>query len=511
MDIDSYESLQRLEKHIKQLIHQFKLEEVLIGLQQGLDIVPDFILGGTALFAIRHCKPSQMGPNYRAIQWVALDRLTNLVAQFQLADPLGFDQNIQENYYNSNPVLTLLRIFGNQAPYSIVFFGQHARPLLLFQEIPKQIVESKRVAAFDLESSFQQISGVSLTDFINVGYVSFVAAHSNPGFTRGYFENARSQGFDLPKGNLILPALNKLAADPRKLKQLYLKYRSSDRRFGMYDFNPLFLHPIVRPWQQKNALLMNSDRLVAPIPNLILYRISMGIFYDLFNHFKTDFSNYFGHVFEAYVGRILNHSLCSGNLMSEDEVRKTYSSEKGKVPDWIIVDGTTAILVECKATRFSRAALTTGDENAINDSLKQVIKGLRQLHWFRESCIAKQPGLEALHSCNNFKPLLVSLEPLYLVNSTFFREYIDAQLASEGIVNLPWRILAIDQLEKLQPHLAVGMELSTVLEELERKQFDSILDEAHKRTGLTFKDSFLFSVSEELDKRLGIYDKIKLA
>ncbi len=232
------------------------------------------------------------------------------------------------------------------------------------------------------------------------------------------------------------------------------------------------------------------------------------MFYDLFNHFKTDFSNYFGHVFEAYVGRILRNSLHSATLLSEQDIRRTYSPEKGKVPDWIIIDGTTAILVECKATRFSRSALVTGEESAINDSLKQVTKGLRQLHWFRESCIAKQPGLKALHACTDFKPLLVSLEPLYLVNSVFFREYIDAQLAPEGIVGLPWHILAVDQLEKLQPHLTAGIRLGEVLEELTHKQFDTILEEVHKKTGLTFKDSFLYAVSEELDRRLGIYDKV---
>ena len=508
MDIDSFESLQMLEKHIKQIIQRYKLEEVLIGLRQGLDIVPPFILGGTALFAIRYCKPGQIGPNYRTLEWKIIDRLTDLVAQFQIADPLGFDRNIQEGYYDSNPVFTLLRIFGNQAPYSIDFFGQQARPLLLFQEIPKQIAGSKHVPKFDLEDSFQKINGVSLTDFINVGYVSFAAALSNAGFTRSYFEKARSEDFNLPKGNLILPALNKLAADARKLKHLYLKYRSNDRRFAMYDFNPLFLFPIVRPWQQKKAFLMDLDRLVAPIPNLLLYRISTGVFYDLFNHFKTDFSNYFGHVFEAYIGRILRHSFRSTNLLPEDVIRKTYSPEKGKVPDWIIIDGATAILVECKATRFSRSALITGEESAVNDSLKQVIKGLRQLHWFRESCIAKRPGLEVLHPCTDFKPLFVSLEPLYLVNSTFFRECIDAQLAREGIVGLPWRILAVDQLEKLQPHLAAGIKLDKILEDLNRKQFDTILEEVHEKTGLTFKDSFLYSVSEELHRRLGIHDKL---
>ncbi len=90
MDIDSFESLQLIEKRIKQVIQRFKLEEVLIGMRQALDIVPSFILGGTALFAIRYCKPGQIGPNYRTLNWQIIKRLTDLVAQFQIASPLAF-------------------------------------------------------------------------------------------------------------------------------------------------------------------------------------------------------------------------------------------------------------------------------------------------------------------------------------------------------------------------------------------------------------------------------------
>jgi hypothetical protein len=506
MEIDSFDKLRVIEGTIRETIRQYNLEEVLTGLRGAVDVIPEFIIGGTALFAIRYCKPGSIGPDYRPLKFPVIAHLTDLVAQYQIADPLGFDQAIQDRYYGSNPVFTLLRIFGNQAPYSMGFFGQHARPLILFEEIPKQLVGAKGIPEFDLEGSFHKISGASLSDFIKVGYVSFVAAYSNPGFTRGYFEKARSCGFNLPRGNLILPALNKLAAERGKLRQLYLKHRGTDRRFGMYDFNPLFLHPIVRPWKQKNQLLMDADRLVAPLPNLILYRISQGVFYDLFNHYGTAFSNYFGYVFESYVGRILSHSMGSGTLSSENDTRKTYSPAKGKVPDWIIINGRTAILVECKATRFSRTALTGGDEGAINDSLKQVVKGLLQLANFKEACLARAPGLDMLHDCRDFKPLLVTMEPLYLINSTFFRGYLDNQLAAEGIADLPWRILAIDQIERLQPHLAAGVQLSEVLDDLGREQFEDVLQKVQAQTGLAFKDSYLYSVSKRLDERLGIPD-----
>ncbi|MCA1604984.1 MAG: hypothetical protein LC775_05815, partial [Acidobacteria bacterium] len=126
--------------------------------------------------------------------------------------------------------------------------------------------------------------------------------------------------------------------------------------------------------------------------------------------------------------------------MSEADIRKTYPEKKGKVSDWAVVDGTTAVLIECKAARFKRNALTMGDEGAVNDGLKQVMKGLRQLEEFAKACRAKRPGLERFHGCTTLEPVLTTLEPLYLVNSTFFREHIDGLLAAQGVTDLPWLI-----------------------------------------------------------------------
>src|SRR5437667_164347 len=107
--------------------------------------------------------------------------------------------------------------------------------------------------------------------------------------------------------------------------------------------------------------------------------------------------------------------------------------------------------------RFSHSALLTGDESAINDSVKQVIKGLRQLADFRNACLARRTGIESLNKCKTFRPVLITLEPLYLINSHFFREYLDDQLAAQKVNRMPWRILSVDELEKLQPHLAQGL------------------------------------------------------
>jgi len=505
MQIDSIEDLEAVENKIRLMIQQHDLENVLLGLRQASDKLEPFMIAGITLFAIRHCTAGHRTPTYRALELSRLAPLADLVTQYLLTDPLTFDPTIQQDFYNSNLAFTMLRLVGSQMPYNISLFGQHAQPLILYHEIPKQLAERINIPRFDFEASFEKINGVSLTDFIKAGFAAFIAAKSHQGFTRSYFERARSEGINLPEDKDIVLALDKLAADTKKLKKLYRSYRLHDRRFGMYDFNPLFLHPIVRPWRQKKAAPIDQDRMIAPIPELIAFRISMGIYYQMFNRYGNKFSNYFGHVFEAYVGRILQNSVPAGTLLSEDDIRKTYPTDRGKVSDWIIIEGSTAILIECKATRFSRAALTTGTEDVINDSLKQVMKGLRQLHEFREACTAKQPGLEASYACTEFRPVLITLEPLYLVNSDLFREHIDDKLAAEGITNLPWLILAVDELEKLQPHMAAGIGLDKILDDRNEKPLNTILEELHSQTGRTYKDSFLYDAGDrELYERLGL-------
>lgn len=506
MEVDSLATLQRLEDLIKRVIEPHGLEQVLFGLRKAPADFKRFVIGGAALFAVRFCTARRRGPSVAVLGGEGWARWLHLVKTYLSADPIGYDKDIQREYKASNPVFTFLRIAGSQMPYDVSPFGQHAQPLLLYHEIPKQLAARPGLPSFNYEEAFQSLYGTSTLHYINIGFTAYAAATSTDGFTRGYFAKARQEGIKIPGDRALLPILDKLAADPVQLGNLYRKYQTSDPRFAIYNFNPLFMRPLVRPWRQKKHVALDDDRMVAPLPDLVALKNSVGIFYEMFNHYGVDFSNYFGFIFEAYVGRILQHTSASSRLLSEDDLRQHYPSDKGKVPDWVIIEGETAILIECKATRFSRAALATGSETAVNDSLKQVLKGFRQLDNFRQACLAKKSGLEALHGCKIFRPVLVTLEPLYLINSLFFREYLEGELATSGVTNLPWYILSVDELERLQPHMATGVGFDEVLKELSQKSLAAFLDQLHEQTGLTFKDSFLHEIDRELYRRLGIPD-----
>lgn len=59
-------------------------------------------------------------------------------------------------------------------------------------------------------------------------------------------------------------------------------------------------------------------------------------------------------------------------------------------------------------------------------------------------------------------------EPLYPVNSGFFRKHVDGLLAARGITDLPWLVLPVDELERLWPHLKAGISLGETIDGLRK-------------------------------------------
>lgn len=510
-------NLDLLEKEIINAVRQFSSAELLLAInavmkqRTGTEAQSNgnelynlpFIAAALSSFAVRYSNPYR---GNKKISLAALKRLSDLTFNYLGADPITHDEELAAEFRNSNPIFMMLRIVGNQFPFEVNTYAFVGQTLLLYGELPKEIESKREVPHFDFTAAFQKINGLSLENFICCGFVAWAAfsAKKNFGITREYFEKARSQGIKLPDDGGITYVLDCITADPIRFRQKYEEMKQRDRRFGMYDFNPLLTLPIVRPWPHYGTTSMLNDRIIAPLPNLIAYRISTGIFYEIFNSYKEDFSRYFGHLFEAYVGRLLKAFIKPQNLISEEMIKQNYPSFSGKVPDWVVLEGSTAILIECKATRFSLTALSTGAKESVDKSLTQVLKGLKQLSEFKNAITKKGSALERFNHCSVFMPVLVTFEPLYLINTVFFREHINNLLKLEGVSDLSWRILSIKELEAFQPHFNAGISLSDTLTALERASFHQVLNDYITKTGCTYKDSILYKYDEEMYKKMGL-------
>ena len=502
--------LNQLESKIKSQLKKTKLGDALNALylekQQSTKMNP-FMIAGLALFITRFCSPSKVSQKIKPYKIKDFRYLIHLSNLYLLSDPITIDEKLEEDFNKQNPVFMRLRIASSQFPFEPSIFGDFARPFYLYHEIPKQLSGLDNIPEFDFESRFRDITGVSVLDFITIGYILFAASSRHFTFSRSYFKKCRQYGFNLPNDQAIRSILNHMSADKSKLVKLYKQRKNQDRRFRAYDFNPLLEYPLIKPCQRKQIAKAEENFYHAPVPELIASKIGTGIFYQMFNEYGTKFSKYFGFVFEKYVGIVLENCINSNQLLSESDIRSFYPQNKGKSPDWIILRDSTAILFECKATRFSLAAKATATEDSIKSSLSQVQKGLKQLYEFISACKNKVPELEKFHHCDKFIPIFVSMEPMHLINSSFFREYINNLLALQNISEFNWKILAINQLEAFQPHLSDEISLEQVLEDLEHKTFNDVLGNLVSKTKKSFGDSFLSSKQDEIFRRLSILDR----
>ena len=192
------------------------------------------------------------------------------------------------------------------------------------------------------------------------------------------------------------------------------------------------------------------------------------------------------------------------DLISEREIRQTYPESSGKAPDFCIIEGSVALLIECKATRFSLKALGTGAEEAVSDSLKQIVKGLEQLHDFSVAINQKKTGLEAFYSCNVIVPIIITFEWLYLINSELFKKIIFEKLKSRSIPTFDFHIISAQELEALQPHLLNGIALADAIEALSSSNFNEVIEKYTVDDGLTYGDSFLYKYDKEMLECMGV-------
>jgi hypothetical protein len=240
------------------------------------------MIAGAAMFALRYSPIRPFRVRYRPLPDADLVRILRMVNDYLLADPLSFDETMAREYRDANPSFTFVRFVASQYVYDVRYFGQYARSLILYEELPPTIAARLDIPHFDFVAAFETLNGIPLRDFIRAGFLAWAAARSQNrlGFTRYDYEQIRSSGIELPEDADLEPVLDQITATQDQFVAAYTEMQNEDRRFAMYDFNPLLSYPIVRPYEYDKLPDLREDAMVAPLPNLILSRMSVGIFME---------------------------------------------------------------------------------------------------------------------------------------------------------------------------------------------------------------------------------------
>ena len=282
---------------------------------------------------------------------------------------------------------------------------------------------------------------------------------SNQLFTIGgvlWFKYASQYlGINYPLNELSLPGITHADYDQfrrlyslpmKEMKERLAAERKLDDTF-MYQFHALQSYPLIFTELNRRAAH------ICPIPILLFWRISSGLFYDLIN--EPGFAQAFGKSFQDYVGNMLEKTFAGTSIT-------IYSEEpdiRPKRADWIIDQPSSFMLVECKTKR-----MTIGARTIIQDD-----KELHaQLEVIGEAVVQSYLALEAYKN-SKYKPQQYPYDPMKhpficvvtLENWRLFgpqleklREVVRDKLLHVGLdANLmeqaPFVICAVNEMEEL--------------------------------------------------------------
>jgi hypothetical protein len=111
-----------------------------------------------------------------------------------------------------------------------------------------------------------------------------------------------------------------------------------------FTFNPLRATPIIK----------SKKQYVSPMPVLIYWAITKGLYYKINNH--KSFSKSYGSAFQALIGKIMERAIFNEKLNISPEFEYYVGKERKDSVDWILKDNDEILFIECKTKRMTRSA-----------------------------------------------------------------------------------------------------------------------------------------------------------
>jgi hypothetical protein len=175
--------------------------------------------------------------------------------------------------------------------------------------------------------------------------------------------------------------------------------------------------------------------LVCPLPTLLFWRITSGLFYEIFEH--KNFSKPFGTSFETYIGDIFDRVINGSTLTALKEVPYRIGKQDKKSVDWILYDHDAGIFVECKTKKMRNSSKTqiddiasvTADLAVLASSIVQSYKTISDYEMNLYPHFSYNVGLQIY-------PVIVTIEDWYIFNPEYqgiLRNAIEEKMNEKNI------------------------------------------------------------------------------
>ncbi|NTU49681.1 MAG: hypothetical protein HGA87_02085 [Desulfobulbaceae bacterium] len=280
-------------------------------------------------------------------------------------------------------------------------------------------VEDKFKSHINLNEVFLKHYGLSIYDYMTIGWAVFGVTCEKPFFKKPQLLNHTVSAFkEILTEEKLDKFLNLMCVDYSRFRKASEDVNKSVRQgYEQYQFNPLFKLPIIESDKRFSATYS-----VAPyvVPNifLLLRKLCDGLYWTLRDIFKEadskhsrDFLSLFGHIFEDYVGKQLR--LFSDKYtvlkLNEDDA----SREGKKTADWLIDDKECLVLIECKSQLLPNSVRGAFDEENFKSwCVENIVKAVEQLCSSEDALLSGMVKGVSVNGRTIFK-VIVTYENIY--------------------------------------------------------------------------------------------------
>lgn len=331
-----------------------------------------------------------------------------------------------------DPYSTLIRTAWEQFAYQ-----EHLAPIIPRAKL--LLIDGNRELSdrpFDLEADWFDKTGIDIERFMVIGFGYFAGSLAHSSLARYFADRGHLEGKITQEE--CEKFLQRTAATYEQFRELSREYAVLNELYIKTEFNVL----------NKRPLIAIDDEIIAPVPRLLAWRISEGLYFDLMDIFHkpegNPFLDYFGKLFEHYVGRLLKWTFGEERVIHEP----VYGKGEKRGPDWIVLDGDTAMLFECRSSRLRLDSKVFGQrEDLLKDTERIFLDTLRKY----PGKIAELQGgslgvdISTVHRC---EAIIVTYDALFV--ESYFRDLARQDFDKRGLTPFEdYHVMSIVDLEAL--------------------------------------------------------------
>jgi hypothetical protein len=253
--------------------------------------------------------------------------------------------------------------------------------------------------------------GVTLDEFMRVGFALYVAAIENPG----------SVTRDLLTLDNVVPIFRPLSAPQARaiIDRHFANTPEGHSTWGREREQRGREKWCPNPLQSRPIVAVGRDDLVVPAPHYLISKVTpTGLYFTGLEAFGTSFTDALGAIFERYVGAQFGQLGAAVAVLGEI----TYGPHNQKTCDYFVVTPESALLVEVKTARPT-LDFRRGATEGLADARRKLLHARDQLNVTELLLADAHPALADIPKDRPRQRLIVTLEPFFL-RQTFGHEVI---------------------------------------------------------------------------------------